>query len=136
MADRAGSYVLDSFALLAYFEGEAGMARVRQVLEGASSGRWTVYLSVINLGEIVYIVERERGLARAQETLGLIDQLPVEVLPASREAVLAASHIKARYPIAYADAFAVAAARDRDAVVLTGDPEFDAVKEVVQVEQI
>ena len=31
--------------------------------------------------------------------------------------------IKARYPIAYADAFAVATAIGRDAVLLTGDPE-------------
>lgn len=128
--------MLDSFAVLAYLEGEASMPRVRQVLQGASSGRWAVYLSLINLGEVAYIVERERGLARAQQALGLIDQLPLEILPASREAVLAAAHIKARFPIAYADAFAVAAAQDRDAVIVTGDPEFQTVKELVQVEQL
>jgi hypothetical protein len=36
---------------------------------------------------------------------------------------LAAAHLNAA--LAYADAFAVAAAQALDAVVLTGDPEFD-----------
>jgi predicted nucleic acid-binding protein len=133
---KASAYVLDSFAVLAYLAAEAGMPRVREVLRDASAGRCSVYLSLINLGEVAYIVERERGLARAQETLGLIDQLPIQILPASREVVMAAAHVKAEYPMAYADAFAVAAAQNLDAVILTGDPEFDAVKDLVHVERI
>jgi ribonuclease VapC len=133
---KASAYVLDSFAVLAYLAAEAGMPRVREVLSDASASRCSVYLSLINLGEVAYIVERERGLARAQETLGLIDQLPIEILPASRETVLAAAHVKSGHPIAYADAFAVAAAQILDAVVLTGDPEFESVKELVRVERI
>jgi predicted nucleic acid-binding protein len=117
-------YVLDSFALLAYFEGEAAMSRVRSVLEGANAQRHTVYLSLINLGEALYITERERGLAAARRTLGAVDDLPLELVPVSRPTVLAASHIKARFPISYADAFAAVAARDCGGVVLTGDPEF------------
>jgi ribonuclease VapC len=130
------SYVLDSFAVLAYLSAEEGMARVQEVLADASAGRCTALLSLINLGEVAYIIEREQGLARVHETLGMIDQMPIEVLPASREAVLAAAHIKAKHAIAYADAFAVAAAQSVDGVVLTGDPEFDAVKELVRVERI
>lgn len=136
MGGKSKAYVLDSFAVLAYLTAEAGMPRVREVLDEASAGRCTVYLSLINLGEVAYIVERERGLARAQETLGLIDQLPIEVLPATKEAVLAAAHVKAGHPLAYADAFAVAAAQTLDAVVLTGDPEFDSVRKIVRVERV
>jgi ribonuclease VapC len=116
--------VLDSFALLAYLEGEAGMPRVRSVLEGAAARRHTVYLSLINLGEALYITERERGLVAARRTLGAVDELPLEIVPVSRATVLAAAHIKARFPISYADAFAAVAARDRGGVVMTGDPEF------------
>lgn len=136
MGTEPTRYVLDSFAVLAYLTAEEGMPRVREVLGDASAGRSSVYLSLINLGEIAYIVERERGLAQAQQTLGLIDQMPIQILPASREAVLAAAHVKAGHPIAYADAFAVAAAQSLDAVVLTGDPEFESVKELVRVERI
>ena len=136
MGAKASAYVLDSFAVLAYLAAEAGMPRVREVLRDASAGRCSVYLSLINLGEVAYIVERERGLARAQETLGLVDQLPIQILPASREVVLAAAHVKAEYPMAYADAFAVVAAQNLDAVILTGDPEFNSVKDLVHVERI
>ena len=124
MAGSPAAYVLDSFALLAYLEGEAGMSRVRAVLEGADAQRHTVYLSLINLGEALYITERERGLGAARRTLAAVDQLPLEIVPVSRATVLEAAHIKARFPISYADAFAVVVARDRGGVVMTGDPEF------------
>jgi predicted nucleic acid-binding protein len=84
-----------------------------------------VYLSLINLGEALYITERERGLVEARRVLGAVDQLPLEILEVSRATVLAAAHIKARFSISYADAFAVVAAQDHGGVVLTGDPEFE-----------
>jgi len=124
VAGNPPAYVLDSFALLAYLEGEAGMSRVRSVLEGAEARRHLVYLSLINLGEALYITERERGLVEARRTLGAIDQLPLAIVDVSRSTVLAAAHIKARFPISYADAFAVIAAQDHGGVVMTGDPEF------------
>jgi predicted nucleic acid-binding protein len=124
VAGSPAAYVLDSFAVLAYLEGEAGMSRVRSVLEGAEAKRHIVYLSLINLGEVLYITERERGLVAARRALGAVEQLPLEIVGVSRATVLAAAHIKARFPIAYADAFAVVTARDRAALVLTGDREF------------
>ena len=130
MAGSPAAYVLDSFALLAYLEGEAGMPRVRSVLEGAAARRHTVYLSLINLGEALYITERERGLVAARRTLGAVDELPLEIVPVSRATVLAAAHIKARFPISYADAFAAVAARDCGGVVMTGDPEFRPLADV------
>ena len=61
VVDRPSGYVLDSFALLAYLEGGAGMSKVRAALEGAAAARHHVYMSLINLGEVLYVVERERG---------------------------------------------------------------------------
>jgi len=118
------SYVLDSFALLAYLQGEPGNTRVKDLLAEAEAGECIIYLSLINLGEILYIIERERSLTLAQRTLAAIDQLPLQIAPVSRATVLAAAHLKARYPISYADAFAVVAAQDHDGVLITGDPEF------------
>ena len=136
MAGSPAAFVLDSFALLAYLDGEAGMARVRSVLEGAAARRHIVYLSLINLGEVLYITERERGLVEARRTLGAVEQLPVEIVRVSRRTVLAAAHIKARFPVSYADAFAVVTAQDHGAIVVTGDPEFEplAAATVVAVE--
>jgi len=127
VAGSPAAYVLDSFALLAYLEGEAGMARVRSVLEGAAAQRHAVYLSLINLGEALDITERERGLVEARRTLGAVDQLPLEIVGVSRATVLAAAHIKARFPISYADAFAAVTAQDHGGVVMTGDPELESL---------
>ncbi|OGO31908.1 MAG: hypothetical protein A2136_08900 [Chloroflexi bacterium RBG_16_54_11] len=136
MSGRKPACVLDSFALLAYLGGKAGMERVRMVLEEAARGRTRVMLSVINLGEVLYITEREVGLVQAQAALAAVEQLPIEILPATREAVLAAAHIKANHGIAYADAFAVAAAIESGAKVLTGDPEFRYVEKLVSVQRL
>lgn len=127
------TYVLDSYALLAFLGGEEGNETVQALLRRAEKGECRVAISLINLGEVLYITERERSLKSAQEVLALVEQLPIELLDVTRETVLAAAHIKARYPLAYADAFAVAAAQALDASLLTGDPEFEAVKGEVEI---
>ena len=134
MTENVKRYVLDSFALFAHLEEEVGAVRVRAVLKDAERARAMAYVSVINLGELAYFTERERGLSAAQIALNMIEQLPVEVLEATRERVFAAAHIKALHPISYADAFVVAAAQELKATILTGDPEFAAVEKVVNIE--
>ena len=47
---------------------------------------------------------------------------------------LEAAHIKASHPLSYADAFVVAVAINQKAIVLTGDPEFESVETLVNVE--
>jgi predicted nucleic acid-binding protein len=136
VSDSGTVFVLDSYALLAYLGGEAGGERVGEVLQRASGGTDRALLSLINLGEVVYITERERGLARAQEVLALIEQLPIEILPVDRQTVLEAAHIKALHPVAYADAFAIAAAQEHGGTLITGDPEFKAVEDLVPIEWI
>lgn len=136
MSDSTTAYVLDSFALLAYLGGEVGEERVKEILHDASRGESRAFLALINLGEVVYITERERGLAKAQEVLAIIEQLPIEILSVDRQVVLEAAHVKANYPVAYADAFAITAAQANDGVLVTGDPEFEAVKDFVRIEWI
>lgn len=134
MSSKEQVYVLDSFAVLSYLQGEMGMDRIKEILRDGLAGHCRVALSVINLGEVLYITERKHGLNRAQEVLSAVVQLPVEILPASTEAVLAAAHVKAHCAISYADCFAVAAANELNGTILTGDPEFGAVSGLVRVE--
>jgi ribonuclease VapC len=123
-----GDCVLDSYALLAYFEAEPGSEQVQQLLETAQQGNRRLYMCVVNLGEIAYIVERERGLSKAQETLARIDELPIQIIEADRTLTLAAAHLKMSYPIAYTDCFAAALAQTQNASLVTGDPEFHKIK--------
>lgn len=128
------TYLLDSFAFLAYLDNEPGMALVQEVLTQADSGSCQITMSLINLGEVLYIVERERGLSSAQKVLALVESLPVKLLEVSRDLILDAAHVKANNALSYADAFAVATAMQEQAVIITGDPEFKLVENLVRVE--
>ena len=133
MAEKT-AFVLDTFALLAYLKDEPAAARIEKVLELAGKDKCRLFASTMNLGELLYITERRGGISKAQDALALIRQLPIEILPADEQAVFSAAHIKATHALSYADAFAVAAAVLEQAVVLTGDPEFESVEELVKVE--
>jgi predicted nucleic acid-binding protein len=127
-------FVLDTFVLLAYLQDEAGATRVETLLEQAARAKCRLCMSIINLGEMLYIIERREGVARAQDVLALIRQLPLEILPADEQAVFSAAHIKASHTLSYADAFAVASAIQEKAAILTSDLEFEAVASLVTVE--
>jgi ribonuclease VapC len=127
-------YVLDSHALIAYFDGEPGAQTLITLLADEQQIRYSFYLSVINLGELYYIFARERTVSTANDMLAVVEQLPIFIVDAHRPRVLAAAHIKAHYALTYADAFVVATAQEFSATVLTGDPEFKRVEHLVRVE--
>jgi predicted nucleic acid-binding protein len=133
MADSV-AYVLDTFALLAYLQGERVGARVHEILQNVQSDRRNIYMSLINVGEVLYITERKQGIRKAQKVLASIYQLPIELLPADEQTIFAAAHIKANYPVSYADAFVIAGAQTLGGTVITGDPEFESVRALVTVE--
>jgi len=117
-------YILDSYALLAYFQAEPAGAKVRDILKEAATGAAKVFLSVISLGEIYYIVARKRGETEADVITEAISRLPVGLVEATKERVLAAARVKAQHPVSYADAFVVATAIEFRATIVTGDPDF------------
>lgn len=84
---RKRTYVLDSYALLAYFQAEPGSDK----------------------------------------------RLPVELADVTMERVLGAAQIKAHHAVSYADCFAVSLAKELEASVVTGDPEFRKVGALVSL---
>ena len=128
-----GGFVLDSHAVLAYLEGEASGAVVRNILAAAEARRARLYLSLINWGEVVYIVRREKGEVAAQEVMARIDVSPIMLRGVDRRLVQSAAALKAQHPIAYADAFAAATAQALKLPVVTGDPEFRRLERDVQI---
>lgn len=53
VADR---FVLDTYAVLAFLEGEPGAERVADVLRVGDP-----WMTLINLGEVAYVIERAQG---------------------------------------------------------------------------
>jgi ribonuclease VapC len=117
--------------MLAYFEAEAGGAAVRVLLEAARDRQ--AALSMINVGELYYILHRERGVDQAEAALGDLRALPITLYAATDERIVAAARLKAQHPVSYADAFAATLAQELNALLVTGDPEFKAVERQVGV---
>ena len=125
--------ILDSFALLCFFHKEPGWEKVKSLLGDLSRIGEKALLSRINWGEFYYILHRRVGRDKTEEALSLLDQLPIDILPVDDLLVREAAEIKARHPIAYADAFCAALAQRHRGRILTGDPEFKVVEKLVDV---
>ncbi len=109
---------LDSWAVLRWLEGaEPARARIEEVLAAERP-----LISWINMGEVFYVSWRASGADDARSIVNDLRRItrPDEATPTR---VLEAAAIKAVYPMALADAFAVATAQAHGATLLTGDPE-------------
>ena len=130
-------FVLDSWAVLALLQKKNPAAeRVAELMRKAGQNEVQLAMSLINLGEVYYIFGRKNGVQAAEEILTTIQKLPIQILPAAEHSVITAARYKMNNFIAYADAFAVAAAKKLDAVLLTGDPELLSLAQVVQIERL
>ena len=125
--------VLDSYAVLAYLEGEPEGERLVEYLRSASEGKAECFLNVVNLTEILYIVQRRRGRREALRTAAIIRSWPVEIVGVTDEICLIASDLKARYRISLADSFAAATAKAVGGELLTGDKEFEPMEGEIQI---
>jgi predicted nucleic acid-binding protein len=126
-------YVLDSYALLAYLQNEAAAQRVESLLDRAVEGSALIHMSLLNLGEIAYLIERRHGTDQCERTLNALGAFPIAFENVTLDRILAAAHIKARHAISYADAFAAALAQEMDAAIVTGDPEFEQVESFIDI---
>jgi ribonuclease VapC len=119
--------VLDAHALVAYLNKEPRAQMVRSALGEAVENGYSLPLSVINWGEVLYTQERKAGLEGLRRTIAALDDLPITIVDADRELTLAAARIKAASQLSYADAHCCALAQTLGAPVMTGDPDFAAV---------
>ena len=129
----AAAKVLDSWALLCFFEQEPGFEKIIGLFEKAVESSKPLLMCIVNWGEVYYQVARRFGDQKAQEIEQLIQTLPITLVEANKELTREAARIKATKRMAYADCFAVALARLKKAEIYTGDPEFKVVEKDIKV---
>lgn len=120
-------FVLDSSALMAFFEARAGADKVEDLLTRAAEAKRPLLMSAVNWGEVFYSIWRARGEAAAREKLGQIAQLPIEIVEVDADLALAAATLKAQHNLPYADCFAAALTQTRKAALLTTDKDFECI---------
>jgi predicted nucleic acid-binding protein len=130
------TYVFDSHALLAFFQGEPDAETVEKILRQSHAESSNVFIPLINLGEIIYLAKRRFGDEKKIELLSRIYQLGLKIIPVSDALVFQAAELKAQYALSYADCFALACAINHSAVLVTGDPEFKSVGHLVSIKWI
>ena len=127
--------VLDSWAIMAFFEDEPAAEAVERLLQQAVEGRHRLLLSAVNWGEIYYATMRAVSQEAAEQKAQEIASLPIEIVAVGEDLALArqAAIFKATKRMSYADCFAAALAKEKKAELVTGDPEFKEVEGEVKV---
>jgi predicted nucleic acid-binding protein len=116
--------VLDAHALMVLFNDEPGAEEVE-------SGNPRLLMSVINWGEIYYSILRGASKEMADSKSHEIAGMQLELVPVDArdlELVRQAAVFKATKKMSYADCFAAALAKIRNAELVTGDRDFKAVE--------
>lgn len=123
--------VLDSWALIAFFEDEPAAEEVENLLVKAEAGTHKLLLCVVNWGEIYYNTMRQVSQEAAEQKAREIAGLTIEIVGVDDkdlDLVRQAAIYKATKKLSYADAFAAALAKIRNAELVTGDQEFKQVE--------
>jgi len=116
--------VLDASALMTFFDGRPGAAKVEELITSAAEGKCKLLMSVVNWGEVYYSVWRAKGPGMARKIATDIAQLPIELVDAGYELTKLAADLHADHKLPYADCFAAALATDRKASLATSDADF------------
>jgi predicted nucleic acid-binding protein len=120
-----GSYVFDANALLDFIETGPGLHKVDQLLHAAARQQVTLFVSVMNLGEVFYWLWRKRSEERARQTLEDFSGLPIQIVPVDLPQALKAGELKVLYKIPYVDCIAAALALQHRATLVTADRDFE-----------
>ncbi len=120
-----GTYVLDANAVLDLIEAGPGSRKVERLLQSALQRHSSLLISVLNWGEVFYLLWQRRGEETARRTLANLSRLPLQIVPVDLSQALKAGEIKAMHKIPYVDCVAAALAVLQQAILVTSDRDFE-----------
>jgi PIN domain nuclease of toxin-antitoxin system len=125
--------VLDSYALMAFFQDEPGADFVRGLIQKAVESGTNLLMSVVNLGEVWYSIARTTSPETADQYVHEIKGMGIEIVDADWTLTRQAAAFKANGNISYGDCFAAALAKIKKADLVTGDKEFKPLEGEIKV---
>ena len=125
--------VFDSFALMSFFQDEKGADSVCEMILDSVEGKIELSICAINLGEVWYIIARKTSTEQADTLVNEIQNMPIEIVDADWMLTRQAAEYKQKGNISYADCFAAALAKVRNAEVVTGDKEFKKLEGEIKI---
>jgi PIN domain nuclease of toxin-antitoxin system len=129
------TYVLDSSAILRYLDGEAGAARVSEIIKSHLAGRCAVIISALHWGEVAGITCRIHGRPAMDLVLSRLSAFGFQIAAADADRAVRASQIKLKRNMPYIDAFGIELTADSpDHVFVTADFDFKPSSRDVTIE--
>ena len=121
-------YVLDANAVLRYFAvGDTqGGEKVRGLFEQAERNQVRLSMSVVNMGEVLYILLRYLDEQRAFHYVQVL-QHAVTMIEADAHGTIEAATLKHKFKLGYADSFAASLALASKATLVSADPSFERI---------
>jgi uncharacterized protein len=133
MPKKPRAIVLDSWAVIAYLEDEDAAAKVADIIADAHDEQIPLLMTVVNAGEVWYIIARQTSAADADGSIKQLLDLGIEFVDADWGLAKDAGYFKAKNKMSFADAFAAALAKQRKAHLATGDPEFRQIEKEITI---
>ncbi|CAN5407762.1 type II toxin-antitoxin system VapC family toxin [soil metagenome] len=127
------SIVLDSWAIMAYLEDEPSAERIADIISDAHDNGVPLMMSVVNAGEVWYIIARRTTAAEADRTIALLQQIGIKFVDADWLLTKFAAGYKVKGNISYADCYAAALAKQIKATLITGDHEFKQLEKEITI---
>jgi ribonuclease VapC len=128
MPKKPKAIVLDSWAVIAYLEDEPAAEKVADIIADAHDQEIPLLMTVVNAGEVWYIVAREASASDADASIKQLRDLGIQFVDADWDLTKHASYFKSKNKMSFADCFAAALAKQKKAHLATGDPEFKQIE--------
>jgi predicted nucleic acid-binding protein len=123
--------VLDSWPIVEWIKGrQPATDVVATLLAESEAGTARLFMSAMNVGEVYYCLRKQHSEKLAESWRELSRTLPATIEAPTADEIWDAALLKARYPIAYADAFAAALALKHRCPLVTGDPELRSIADL------
>jgi predicted nucleic acid-binding protein len=119
------NYVLDTSAIIAYV--------VAELLEKAEQEYLNLFVSFVSFTEIFYLSIQRQNETKANERLQLLELMPIVRIESNTNISMIAGRLKALNKISFADAWIAALAIEKNAKLIHKDPEFETLKNQIEL---
>jgi len=126
--------ILDAHAVMAFLKDEPGADTIRNLILKAEERNIKLAMTTVNLGEVWYAIARATTIEKADRYIQEIRGMAIEIAYADWPLTRQAAAFKAGGNTSYADCFAAALAKIRQAELVTGDLELKALEAEIEIE--
>lgn len=127
--------VLDSYAMLTFFEGENGADKVRELLLKSEQKKVKLVISAIALGDVWHSIAGTLSDKKADDILNEITGMAIEVADTSWTQVRTAAEFRNR-GVPYAESYSAALAKIRRGELVTNNLGFKLIENEIKINWI